>query len=338
MISTSRHPMLKMASPALLLAIAAMLIAAPPMAAMAQSTPLLGQLIDAPNLPADAKPRGCITRVFDPGATKREDISIEVEPARVEPVAFPEVARWVEREIVLKTAETRYEVVPAVFKKRIQKVLIEPERVEYRIAPAKFEEISEKMVIRAARAVWRPGPGEKQRRDPKTGELQHRVMLPAETAPVIRRKLLSPARVEKSVRPAVFREIETQVLIKPAQIKEIRTPAVTKRIRVLEIFRTSRVERRRLPARMAKIPRRAPSEAGRIEWRLSLCATELPPATVRDLQRALRRAGFDAGDVDGRLGPATKSALVAYQGVQPLSDRIFLIETLRRLGVQPQGR
>jgi len=52
-----------------------------------------------------------------------------------------------------------------------------------------------------------------------------------------------------------------------------------------------------------------------------------PPQTSRvptsdftkSLQRALKRAGYDPGDVDGQMGPATRLALRQFQQAQGIS-------------------
>lgn len=40
---------------------------------------------------------------------------------------------------------------------------------------------------------------------------------------------------------------------------------------------------------------------------------------VKSLQRALKRAGYDPGDVDGQMGPATRLALRQFQQAQGIS-------------------
>jgi hypothetical protein len=55
---------------------------------------------------------------------------------------------------------------------------------------------------------------------------------------------------------------------------------------------------------------------------------------VREVQRRLNAAGYDAGPVDGILGPRTKRALIHYQAVQGLELTGELdAATLERLGV-----
>lgn len=291
-------------------------------------------MLIAPNLPFAGVDGVCLTPVWRPGDESRSDVIVEIEPERVEPIARPAEIRWVEREIVLRPQEIRYETTPPVFERRIETVVVEPARLEYFVDPAELAPVEEDIVIRAAQTVWRPGPGPVERRNPQTGTREHQVTLPAQTQTVTRQELRRPARVASRLRPAVTREIEVEILVRPAEIRTIVTPAVTQTILVQEIVRPSAVEERRLPARRAAIPRRSTAGDSATDWRRALCETELPQETVRAIQRALRRAGFDAGPVDGRLGPATRAALVAFQGVEPLSERIFLLDTLEALGVR----
>ena len=55
---------------------------------------------------------------------------------------------------------------------------------------------------------------------------------------------------------------------------------------------------------------------------------------VRSLQEALKQAGQDPGEIDGRMGPRTKKALVAYQRDQNLSSER---EAWEKLGVDMAG-
>ena len=61
------------------------------------------------------------------------------------------------------------------------------------------------------------------------------------------------------------------------------------------------------------------------EWRhattLASFRKTIPPLTLperRALQDGLTRAGFDAGGVDGRIGPKTIAAIKAFQRAQNL--------------------
>lgn len=57
------------------------------------------------------------------------------------------------------------------------------------------------------------------------------------------------------------------------------------------------------------------------------------PDLVRKVQQALNDAGFNAGAVDGKLGPRTLVALKAYQQQHGLESGKFTKETLRALNV-----
>ncbi len=62
-------------------------------------------------------------------------------------------------------------------------------------------------------------------------------------------------------------------------------------------------------------------------------ATDLADApTVRYVQQALAELGFDAGPVDGLMGPRTRAGLRAYQRAESLpADGELTPELLRRL-------
>ncbi len=58
---------------------------------------------------------------------------------------------------------------------------------------------------------------------------------------------------------------------------------------------------------------------------------------IKDVQSRLRRAGFDPGPIDGRLGPRTKAALRQFQAASglPVTGRVEH-ETLAVLDDSPR--
>jgi len=54
---------------------------------------------------------------------------------------------------------------------------------------------------------------------------------------------------------------------------------------------------------------------------------------VMMMQRALLKAGFNPGPIDGVLGTQTKEAVTAYQKAHGLATGAITLETLRSLGI-----
>lgn len=70
------------------------------------------------------------------------------------------------------------------------------------------------------------------------------------------------------------------------------------------------------------------------DWVEVLCPDNAPTATISDVQRALNRAGYDAGPADGIMGTKTKTALAKYQKDNNLPIGGMNIPTLRKLGLR----
>ena len=66
----------------------------------------------------------------------------------------------------------------------------------------------------------------------------------------------------------------------------------------------------------------------------SATSADNDPTLVRSAQQALKQKGFDAGAIDGQLGPSTKSAIRDFQQAQGLPQSGELDQqTLSALGV-----
>ncbi|HMX41130.1 MAG TPA: peptidoglycan-binding domain-containing protein, partial [Saprospiraceae bacterium] len=72
---------------------------------------------------------------------------------------------------------------------------------------------------------------------------------------------------------------------------------------------------------------------GFTEWREVLCDTKMTGYTIRQIQDALNKAGYDAGPADNVMGARTKAALTKYQKDKGLPVGNLDMETLKSLGV-----
>jgi len=92
------------------------------------------------------------------------------------------------------------------------------------------------------------------------------------------------------------------------------------------------------PASYQTVTKSELATEGRMEWRSILCETNTTPTVVSDIQRALGRAGFNPGPIDGVIGRRTLAAVKAYQQAKGLSQGGLTQETLKSLGIMAGTR
>jgi len=73
---------------------------------------------------------------------------------------------------------------------------------------------------------------------------------------------------------------------------------------------------------------------GKFEWREIPCETNITHGRIRDIQVALRQAGYDPGSVDGVIGTGTMRAVNTYQRAKGLPvDPYLPVATVKSLGI-----
>ena len=65
-----------------------------------------------------------------------------------------------------------------------------------------------------------------------------------------------------------------------------------------------------------------------------ICEINANLNTIQDVQRALKKSGYNPGPIDGIMGRQTMSAVERFQQARGLAVGGVTIETLKKLGVQ----
>ena len=172
-------------------------------------------------------------------------------------------------------------------------------------------------------------------------------------------KLAAPATTESNSVPAKYESRTYQTLANDAAASEATTPATytnrsfqklandaTTTSNSIEAQYETRTYRRTAPATTTstEIPaeyktvskRQLVTPGGTTEWREVVCDSDITPDLYRRVQSALIERGYNVGSAgaDGRIGAATKAALVKFQRDNGLPVGQLDFETLRALGVR----
>ena len=68
-------------------------------------------------------------------------------------------------------------------------------------------------------------------------------------------------------------------------------------------------------------------------WFETLCPKAMPATFIADIQRALMARGFYRGEINGRLTPATTSAIRSYQSQNGLPSAVLSLKAARYFGL-----
>ncbi len=203
---------------------------------------------------------------------------------------------------------------PAVTRTIRRRELVQPERLQPVVKPAEYKTVQVHKLTQPEVVCEEEMPAEyatlthyEVEKPAGLGE----VPVPEVRQRIAHEEVAAPAGVREEIVPAVYREETRRVIDQPATTRTVDVPAVYKTV-----------------TRQVQI-----SEA-REEQREVLCAANTPPERIRQVQQALRAAGFAHGGADGVLDPATLSAVADYQLAHDLPTHGYLDEeTVKSLGL-----
>jgi hypothetical protein len=314
-------------------------ITAPMVLALAQHAALAQTTAPADEpmlLPPNARAGECYARVWVPEVyeTRMEEVLVHEAYETVEIV--PPVYETVAERVLVKEATTRLEVVPARYETVEEQVLVKPAEIRYEVAAPAFTTVEEDVLLKEAYTTWEIGRGPIEKIDTATGEIMCRVEVPAEYTTVEQTVVDTPVAVREVEAPAEYVTVEKQVVVEPARAVEVKVPAEYRTVDVQKLVTPAREVRTEVPAAYDRVERTVKVSDGRLEWRTILCETNTTPDVIRELQTALRDAGYRAGPIDGSLGYMTLQAVEAFQRDHDLPTGQLTMETLYELGVMPR--
>ncbi|ETX09241.1 MAG: hypothetical protein ETSY2_00630, partial [Candidatus Entotheonella gemina] len=169
--------------------------------------------------------------------------------------------------------------------------------------------------------VWKKGRGPLERIDHATGEIMCLVEVPATYKTVTKRVLKSPSTTRVVEVPAKYQTVKKRVMKTPPQTKVVKIPAKYKTVKVKQEKTPAQTRSIPVPAEYQWVSKQMKVTEGRMAWRPVLCETNTTPQAVEALQRALQKAGYSPGQIDGVIGSKTRSALESYQRGQRTAGR-----------------
>ncbi len=283
--------------------------------------------------PPNAKPGECYARVFVPPTYKSETARVLRREASERIESAPAKYKWVEERVEVQGPSEKLEVVPAVYEWVEERVIVSPASSHTEIVPPVYETIKERVIDNPAHTVWKKGRGPLERIDHATGEIMCLVEVPATYKTVTKRVLKSPSTTRVVEVPAKYQTVKKRVMSTPPQTRVIKIPAKYKTVKVKQLATPAQTRSIPVPAEYQWVSKQVKVTEGKMAWRPVLCETNTTPQAVEALQRALDKAGYNPGTIDGVIGSKTRSALKSYQRAKGLPVGGLTLDTLKSLGV-----
>lgn len=226
-------------------------------------------------------------------------------------VELPARYETLTKTVLDKPATTRTVNIPAEYQTVQVERLVNPAREERIEVPAKYTMVDRQVKVADPTFFWLAKGEQADEAAIATGREICLTERSAEEVEVVREIVSSPAAATSVEVAAQVESIDVQKLVTQASERRVKIPARTKTV-------TSQVEV-------------APA---RVEWKQVLCQVNMTREIITELQRALKREGYDPGPVDGFVGQGTLTAIEQYQTAEGIDRGGITLESLKRLEVE----
>ena len=133
--------------------------------------------------------------------------------------------------------------------------------------------------------------------------------------------------------PAQYNKVSKRVVATPARTKVVTTPAKYTTVKVKKLIAPASERRMAIPATYKTVTKKRMVADGYAKWVPIVCKTSMNATMIRNVQKALRGAGYYHGPIDGVWGSASRSATRAYQKAKGLPVAGLSVATMQSLGL-----
>lgn len=237
-------------------------------------------------------------------------------------VEVPAQYETVKKQILLAEAGERIVVTEPKYKEVKERILVQEASFRLEATPAKFKTVSERVMVSPEREEWRVSRSDdiysilqngsqlETRVDSKTGETLCKIKVPAK-----------------------YKTVSKKVMVNGPSTRRIEIPAkyttITKRVLVEEATEV----RKQIPAKFQTVSSKNLVSSSNIQWVPVLCRTNMTLSRVKEMQSALKNAGFYEGPIDGIYGYLTTRAITRFQKQNGMPTGGITMETLQKLGL-----
>jgi hypothetical protein len=292
--------------------------------------------VDPSSMPPNPQPGECYARVLVPAKYNTITEQVLVQDAVEQVDIIPAQYKTVDEQVLVSEASERLEVVEAEYKTVTEQVMVSPPSYRVEEVPAEYDWIEEQVKVKEATTMWKKGRGPVEKLNGATGEILCLIEVPAEYKTVKRKVTKKPASTRRVEIPAKYEMVTKRVMVKPPSTVRVNIPAEYKMVPVEKVAVPEQKKITSLPARYETITKEVLIAPEQTEWRRILCETNMSIDTIKLIQAALVREGYAPGTADGRLGPLTQAAIMAYQTENNLATGGITYETMKKLGVSPR--
>lgn len=284
-------------------------------------------------LPPNAKTGECYARVLIPATyeTVSKQVIKSHESTKIN--VIPAQYKMVTQDVLVKEASETLTTIPAKFEWVEESVLVVEESTKLKTYPAEYSTETEQLLVKPAYTTWKKGRGPIEKLDNSTGEIMCLVEIPAEYKTVSKQVVSRPARTESVVVPAQYKTVKKKVMVEPAKVVKTVVPAEYKTMDVRKLVSSAKENVVTIPAVYDTVVQQKQVSDANMEWRTILCETNTNADIIIRLQRALDKAGFNPGNIDGVLGADTRSALSAFQRENNMPAGHLTMSALKKLNV-----
>ncbi|MDY3197381.1 MAG: peptidoglycan-binding protein [Pseudomonadaceae bacterium] len=264
----------------------------------------------------------------------REEVEVVVQEPSVRYSVTPAQLQEGVQQIVTREGVRTYRVIPATYKQVTEQVLVKPEIERSVVVPAVYEERDAVLTVEQAKTVLEPcqAAGTRYARSGAIALCAKEIPAREETVQV--RVLVTPETTRVVREPAVYETVTRWVVDQPAQVIELDVQPELTTLAKVETVTPEQTRERTEPAVTRTMSVTRYQGEPQVALRQAVCDSDLKPDLISRLQAALNRRGYTLGNVDGKLGKRTISALSEFQADQGLAVGAVTYESLEALGIR----